>query len=110
MQRKTIKMQKHLGHMFSLILMTLSVMSCSISPPVQEMSDARQAITAAEVVDASEHAPMQMGNARRFLEEAEAHIKQQQYGLARSMARIAKNSAVEALEVSQATGNSAEEN
>ena len=103
-------MQKHLSHMFSLILLALSVMSCSISPPVQEMSDARQAITAAEVVDAYEHAPTQMGNARRFLEEAEAHIKQQQYGLARSMARIAKNSAVEALEVSQATGNSAEEN
>ena len=110
MQRKTIKMRKHLSHMFSLILLTLSVMSCSISPPVQEMSDARQAIAAAEVADASERAPAQMGNARRFLEEAEAHIKQQQYGLARSMARIAKNSAVEALEVSQSTGNSAEEN
>ena len=109
MQGKTIKMQKPLSHMFSSVLLILFVASCSISPPVQEMSDARQAI-AAEVVDASEHAPTQMGNARRFLEEAEAHIKQQQYGLARSMARIAKNSAVEALKVSQVTGNSAEEN
>jgi len=103
-------MQKLLSHMFSLALLSFFVVSCSISPPVQEMSDARQAIAVAEVADASERAPAQMGNARRFLEEAEAHIKQQQYGLARSMARIAKNSAVEALKVSQATGNSAEEN
>ncbi len=103
-------MQKLLSHIFSLALLSFFVVSCSISPPVQEMSDARQAIAAAEVADASERAPSQMGNARRFLEEAEAHIKQQQYGLARSMARIAKNSAVEALEVSQAAANSAEKN
>ena len=66
-------MQKPLSHMFSLALLTLFVASCSISPPVQEMSDARQAITAAEVADADDLAPSPLGNAKHFLVEAEAN-------------------------------------
>lgn len=103
-------MRKPLGYTFFLAPLLLAAASCSISPPVQEMSDARQAITAAEVADAGDLAPSPLGNAKHFLAEAEAHLKQRQYGLARSMARIARNSAVEALEVSQTADNSADQN
>ena len=75
---------------------------CATAPPVQEMSDARQAIAAAEEADASRLAPVPLGDARRFLAEAENQLRQEQYGLARNNAVRAKNRAVEALEASQA--------
>lgn len=83
------------------MLLTCSA-GCATSPPVQEMSDARQAIAAAEEADAGRLAPAPLGDARRFLAEAETQLRQEQYGLARGNAVRAKNRAVQALETSQA--------
>lgn len=76
--------------------------ACATSPPVQEMSDARQAIAAAEEARADEFAPQTLGEARRYLLQAEEQIREGNYGPARSDAIRAKTRATTALSVSQA--------
>lgn len=80
-----------------LTLIALVVAGCVTAPPVQEMSDARQAIGAAEQADAGRVAADTLADARRFLAEAEQQIQQQAYGPARMNAVRAKNRAVLAL-------------
>lgn len=79
----------------------VALTACATSPPVQEMSDARQAITAAEQADASRYAPDSLRDARRFLQEAERQLQQDFYGPARVNAVRAKNRAAQALKSSQ---------
>jgi len=81
----------------------LTVAGCVTAPPVQEMSDARQAIDAAEQADAGLIAADTLNAARRFLAEAERQIQEQAYGPARMNAVRAKNRAVLALRSSQPT-------
>jgi hypothetical protein len=80
-----------------LTLIALVVAGCVTAPPVQEMSDARQAISAAEQANAGRVAADTLADARRFLAEAEQQIQQQSYGPARMNAVRAKNRAVLAL-------------
>ena len=80
---------------------TLTIAACATSPPVQEMSDAREAIAAAEEASAGELAPGPLSDARRFLETAEQLLRDQAYGAARINAIRAKNRAMQALEASQ---------
>jgi hypothetical protein len=80
-----------------LTLIALVVAGCVTAPPVQEMSDARQAISAAEQANAGSAAADTLADARRFLAEAEQQIQQQSYGPARMNAVRAKNRAVLAL-------------
>jgi hypothetical protein len=74
---------------------------CVTSPPVQEMSDARQAIAAAVQADAERIAGETLADARRFLAEAELQIQEEAYGPARLNAVRAKNRAVLALRSTQ---------
>ena len=89
------------NYKMSRVLLTLaraaSVAGCVTAPPVQEMSDARQAISAAEQADAGRVAADTLADARRFLAEAEQQIQQEAYGPARMNAVRAKNRAVLAL-------------
>jgi hypothetical protein len=78
---------------------------CVTSPPVQEMSDARQAITAAEQANAARVAADTLDDARRFLAEAERQIQEQAYGPARMNAVRAKNRATLALRSTQGRQN-----
>ena len=89
--------------MIRVLATTLVVLlaGCVTSPPVQEMSDARQAITAAEEADAEKVAADTLADARRFLAEAERHIQEQAYGPARINAVRAKNRAALALRTVQ---------
>ena len=75
---------------------------CATSPPIQEMSDARQAIAAAEQARAGELAPQTLSEARRYLTQAEERIREGNYGIARSDAIRAKTRAIYALQASQA--------
>ena len=84
-----------------LTLMAFVAAGCVTAPPVQEMSDARQAISAAEQADAGRVAADTLADARRFLAEAEQQIQQQAYGPARMNAVRAKNRAVLALRSTQ---------
>lgn len=93
---------------FLTLLVAVFMTGCATSPPVQEMSDARQAIAAAEDADALRLAPRPLSEARRYLDEAEAQIRAGSFGMARSNAVRAKNSAVDALQASQAASQSAD--
>ncbi|MFS8607734.1 MAG: DUF4398 domain-containing protein [Gammaproteobacteria bacterium] len=79
----------------------LVLAACATSPPVQEMSDARQAIAAAEEASAAEYAPERLEDAKRLLATAEQQLRDEMYGPARLNAVRARNRAVEALEASQ---------
>ena len=92
----------------SAVLAALFVLGCATSPPVQEMSDARQAIAAAEDADAVTFAPTLLGDARRYLGEAETQIRNRSFNLARTNAIRAKLSALDALQTSQAASQSAD--
>jgi hypothetical protein len=74
---------------------------CAVAPPVQEMSDARQAIAAAESAGADRWARDEISEARRFLAEAEADIASSAFGPARSNALRAQDRAVRALRQAQ---------
>jgi hypothetical protein len=87
----------------SILAAVAAVCACVSAPPVQEMSDARQAINAAVEADAPRHAPESLNDARRFLEAAEQQIQQQAYGPARMNAVRAKNRAAQALRSSLAS-------
>ena len=86
----------------AIILLTLMIASCVAGPPVQEMSDARQAIAAAEESNAATLAPEELDEARRLLEQAETQLRARYYTLAQTTAIQARSRAVEALQASQA--------
>jgi hypothetical protein len=64
--------------------------------PVQEMSNARQAVRAAEKAGAAQLAPELMGEARQALRNAESHLRQGEYRTAREEAVLARTKAAEA--------------
>ena len=81
-----------------LLLATLLAMTgCIGGPPVQEMSDARQAISAAREAGASDAAPEELRAAEDFLDSALRNLTRKEYGLARDDALEAKDKAVAAL-------------
>jgi hypothetical protein len=77
----------------------LAIAGCQ-SAPVQEMSDARQAITVAQKAGAKELAPNDLKAAMDYLHSAEGFINQRRYDMARSEAVNAKASALDALRLS----------
>ena len=77
----------------------LAIVGCQ-SAPVQEMSDARQAITVAQKAGAEKLAPSDLKAAMDYLRSAEGFINQRQYDMARRDAVNAKASALDALRLS----------
>ena len=75
---------------------------CTASPPVQEMSDARQAITAAKEAGAAEYAADELDAAVEFLNSAEIYLKNNAFHFARRDAIAAKSKALDALKRSEA--------
>jgi hypothetical protein len=82
--------------------LVLAALAGCASAPVQEMSDARQAIQAAEEAGAELHAPQALNDARRLLGEAEQTLQREAYARTRHLAREARRRAAEALEAAQA--------
>lgn len=76
------------------LLLLLS--ACTVMPPVQEMSDARQAIKAAREADAGEYAPQKLRSAEDSLELATKTLEQGEYEAARMAATVAKALAIKA--------------
>jgi hypothetical protein len=74
--------------------------ACAVDPPVQQMSDARQAISAAEEAQADRFARADIDEARRYLAEAEADIAAGAYGPARTKALRSQGRAMRALRAS----------
>lgn len=69
--------------------------------PVQEMSNARQAVKAAERAGATTAAPQLMGEARQLLKSAESNLRRGDYRVARDEAELARARAVEARRVAE---------
>lgn len=70
--------------------------SCAVAPPVQEMSDARQAISAAREANASQLAPASLNKAESSLDEAARGLEQGHYLDAREAAKAARYHAIRA--------------
>ena len=85
----------------------LGLAGCS-SAPVQEMSDARQAIAAARVAGATESTSPDFYAAQAAITRAEKHLEAQEYARARYAAMEAKRHAGAALAgIQQADGTGA---
>ena len=79
-------------------------------PPIQEMSDARQAIAAARAAGAVERAPTELNAAQAAIARAEQELQLQHFNRARFSAEEAKRRASAALANAQnstATGGTA---
>lgn len=75
--------------------------ACQSTPPVQEMSDARQAIAVAKDAGAELHAAEQLHAAERYLGRAEQRLSEKAYTEARHDALQAKRSALDALAIAE---------
>ncbi|MEJ2406504.1 MAG: DUF4398 domain-containing protein [Candidatus Thiodiazotropha sp.] len=81
----------------SLLLFPLLLLSaCAVMPPVQEMSDARQAIKAAREANADQYAPQKLRSAEDSMELATRTLEQGEYEAARMAASVAKALAIKA--------------
>ena len=74
----------------------LLVTACTTTLPAQQMSDARQALQAAEKVNAQNKAPDAYAEASRLLELARARMQSGDYQEARRLAMAAKQAALTA--------------
>lgn len=87
---------------FSILAILLCVVTaCETAPPVQEMSDARQAIAVARDAGAADLAAAELAEAERYLQSAEQKLNQQAYREARQDALAAKSRALAALKMSE---------
>ena len=77
------------------LLVGVSLSGC-IGAPVQEMSNARQAIRAAQKAGAEQHAPTVFAEAQKLLEQAKGNLQHGEYRAAREQAEGARAKALEA--------------
>ena len=82
-------------------LAALLLLAACQTAPVQEMSDARQAITVAKEAGAAEHAAAELKAAIAHLESAERNLNERRYDNARQDAEQAKSRALDALHRSE---------
>jgi len=83
----------------------LSLTACETTPPVQEMSDARQAIAVAKEAGAEEYAAFHLKAAEDYLDTAKKALDDGAYSEARRNAKHAKVKALDALkETESSTG------
>ena len=85
------------------LLLALVLAACETAPPVQEMSDARQAITVAREAGAADLAAAELAEAEKYLQSAEDRLDHHQYREARHAALEAKYRAQKALQLSEAS-------
>jgi hypothetical protein len=84
----------------SALLIALGLTACA-GAPVQEMSNARQAIRAARDAGAAKSAPQTLSEAQSLLDRAENNLQRREYREARRDAIAARDKASEALGVSR---------
>jgi len=83
------------------LLAVALAMGCA-GAPVQQMSDARQAVRAAQKADAKIHAPDLLAEAEKLLASAKANLDRGEYRLARDEAEMARARAMEARRIAEA--------
>ena len=98
--RKAGRTNGRLGRGIIVALFAL-LYACGTAAPVQEMSDARQAIAAAKEAGAENHAAEDLRAAEAFLDSAQRNLSERAYGSARRDATLAKEKARKALKISE---------
>jgi hypothetical protein len=83
----------------------MALLAACVSAPVQEMSDARQAIHSAEAVGAAQRSPAALREAQRLLREAQTLLEDGAYDQARQQALDARDEAIKAREAAHATAS-----
>jgi hypothetical protein len=83
------------------LLCALLAAGCA-GAPAQQMSDARQAIRAAEQAGARQHAPELLAEAQQLVERARVNLQKGEYRQARDDADLAREKAMEARRLSEA--------
>jgi len=73
-----------------------------VGAPVQEMSNARQAVRAAQQAGGAKYAPEAMSEAERLLQSAKSNQSKGDYRIARDEAEQARDKAMAALHEAQA--------
>jgi Domain of unknown function (DUF4398) len=89
------------------MIVALGLAACAAGAPVQEMSNARQAIRAAREAGAAKAAPQTLSEAQALLDRAENSLQHREYRDARRDAVAARDKASEALSVSRPLAGSA---
>ncbi len=87
-------------------LLSVTLSACESTPPVQEMSDARQAIAVAKEAGAENYAKMHLSAAENYLESAQRSLNDHAYQKARRDAKQAKMKALDALRASESQATS----
>jgi hypothetical protein len=87
-------------------LLSGAVVSGCAGAPVQEMSNARQAVRAAEHAGAAATAPEVLDEARLLLKNAESLLRRGDYRSARDQAELARTRAVEARSLAETAKSS----
>lgn len=90
-----------------IVVALLTVVSACAGIPAQEMSNARQAIRAAQDAGANSAAPGEIEKAQAYLGRAEASMQQRLFRQARDEASEARKIATAALEAAQAASRNA---
>lgn len=88
------------------LLLGLALAGCA-GPPIQEMSNARQAVRAASHAGADKSAAEPLAEAQRLLKTAEAELNRGEYREAREHAEQARSKAMEARRIAESTGPAA---
>ncbi len=83
-----------------LLIPLLLLVGCASTPPVQEMSDARQAVQVAQAAGAQTSAPQAFATAQRLLDDAGKALAEHRYPEARDYALKARAAAIRAREQS----------
>jgi hypothetical protein len=87
---------KRLKFLLLILFSTALFSACAVVPPVQEMSDARQALEAAREADAERYAEQKLRSAEDSMELATKTLNQGEYEAARMAASVAKALAIKA--------------
>jgi len=96
----------NLRRIFDLPFLAVALLGAALASgcagwPVQEMSNARQAIVAAEKAGAERYAPEALAEAQRLLSSAKSHSSQGDYRTARDEADLARDKAIEARKLAE---------
>jgi hypothetical protein len=95
----------HIVRMPAILVVAALALAACAGAPVQEMSNARQAIRAARDAGAEKMAPQKLNEAETLLNRAEDSLERRAYREARRNAIAARDKAAEALGAAQPGSN-----
>ncbi|MCW8901825.1 MAG: DUF4398 domain-containing protein [Gammaproteobacteria bacterium] len=97
------RLHKRLFYITSFVLLAWVLGACAITAPVQEMSNARQSIQAAQDANAEKLAGMVLAEAKQRLKSAMRELDAGEYDRARILALEAKHLALKARQIAVST-------